>query len=379
MPVHVLCVRHGLSTWNLAPLAGSGRPAAQRRGPRRRGRAGRAARRRRSVDGRARACGRPTCSGPRETAAIIAARLDAGPVIVDRRLRRGRRRPVAGPDRRRDRGRLARLPRRRAAARRASSPRPTLLARVVPALEDVAAAAADGAPADRRRPTPASCAPLRRHCGARRRPPRQPGRAVVHDRARRDRLRRPVRRPATGPTAPTISRCDLPRRRAGAPVAFGPRGNGQARAAEGEPPAEVPAAGQGGRQQQQLTKRVSSASAPPSPCSSSSSCSPGSPTATATTTTRPRRPWRRRPSARRRPAHRRPRRPRLDDAPAPFAYGTGECPPAEVDRRRSRRSRRAAAVHRPGQDVHGARSSPTTATSSSTSTPPRRRARSTTS
>ena len=42
MSVHVLCVRHGLSTWNLAAaLAGPGRSAAERRGPRRRRRAGR--------------------------------------------------------------------------------------------------------------------------------------------------------------------------------------------------------------------------------------------------------------------------------------------------------------------------------------------------
>ena len=86
-----------------APLPGPRRPAAQRDGPR----AGARARRASSPARRSTPSTRATSRRARETAEIVAARLDAE-VVAAARAARDRRRRVAGPDVAGDRGALSR-------------------------------------------------------------------------------------------------------------------------------------------------------------------------------------------------------------------------------------------------------------------------------
>jgi broad specificity phosphatase PhoE len=138
MPVHVLCVRHGLSTWNLArrwqgradpPLADEGRVGA-----------------RELADALAATLGNgvrvwsSNLQRARETASIIAERLGAGPVTVEPRLVEAAVGPWEGlTSAEIDEGWPGYL----AAGRRPDGfeSEEALLGRVVPALEDIAAAA----------------------------------------------------------------------------------------------------------------------------------------------------------------------------------------------------------------------------------------------
>ena len=240
------------------------------------------------------------------------------------------------------------------------------------------------APADRRVPRrrPAGPAPPLR--GARR-PPSEPRRHVVLTWPPARSSSAACSRPATAPGQPTPSRSDLPRRSLGRPIAFRPRGYGQARAPAGQPAAEVRAAGQGGLAASGSPSGCSSAAAPPSPCWSSSSCSPGSSTATAMTTTRA--PRRRVAAA----ATSAPATTTGASTDSPSSHGFDDRPGAV--RLRHRRvpagggrdgagqdvHGRTEAVHRPDQDVHGDDRHRPRRHRDRRSTRPRRRARSTTS
>jgi probable phosphoglycerate mutase len=162
MSVHVLCVRHGLSTWNqLRRWQGQADPPLSDEG--RRGAATLADALGATFGDRPAGVWSSDLQRAAETAAILAARLDAGPVVVDGRLRETDVGPWEGltaveiedswP------GFLA------AGARPPGfEPEDELIARVVAALEDVAA------DADGRLPIVVSHAgvlrALRRYCGA---------------------------------------------------------------------------------------------------------------------------------------------------------------------------------------------------------------------
>jgi probable phosphoglycerate mutase len=162
MPVRVLCVRHGLSTWNLLrrwqgqadpPLSDEGRAGA----------AALADALGETFGDRAAGVWSSDLQRASATATILASRLAAGPVVVDRRLRETDVGPWEGltaieiEDR---------WPGFLATGRRPAGfePEAELIARIVPALEDVAAGA------DGRLPIVVSHAgvlrTLRRHCGA---------------------------------------------------------------------------------------------------------------------------------------------------------------------------------------------------------------------
>ena len=123
MPTRVLLVRHGQSEWNAVgrwqgqadpPLSDLGRRQARS-----------AAKALGTVD----AVFASDLQRAAETAVIIAGELGVGPVVVDRRPAGARRRRVVGAHPRRDRARLARLPRpppadeHSASARRRRAPR----------------------------------------------------------------------------------------------------------------------------------------------------------------------------------------------------------------------------------------------------------------
>jgi probable phosphoglycerate mutase len=162
MSVHVLCVRHGLSTWNQLrrwqgqadpPLSAEGREGAATLGDA----LGE------TFGDRPAAVWSSDLQRAAETAAILATRLDAGPVVVDRRLREADVGPWQGLTaveiEERWPGFLA-----TGARPPGFEPEGELVERVIAALEDVAAAA------DGRLPIVVSHAgvlrSLRRHCGA---------------------------------------------------------------------------------------------------------------------------------------------------------------------------------------------------------------------
>jgi len=162
MSVHVLCVRHGLSTWNLLrrwqgqadpPLSDEGRDGA----------AALADALGATFSDRPAGVWSSDLQRAADTAAILAARLDAGPVVIDGRLREA----DVGPWQGLTAAEIeAGWPGFLAAGRRPPGfePEPALVSRVVAALEDVAAAV------DGRLPIVVSHAgvlrSLRRHCGA---------------------------------------------------------------------------------------------------------------------------------------------------------------------------------------------------------------------
>ncbi len=162
MSVHVLCVRHGLSTWNqLRRWQGQADPPLSDEG--RHGAATLADALGATFGDRRAGVWSSDLQRAADTAAILAARLDAGPVVVDGRLRETDVGPWEGltaveiEDR---------WPGFLAAGARPPGfePEDELIARVVAALEDVAA------DADGRLPIVVSHAgvlrALRRHCGA---------------------------------------------------------------------------------------------------------------------------------------------------------------------------------------------------------------------
>jgi probable phosphoglycerate mutase len=162
MSVHVLCVRHGLSTWNLLrrwqgqadpPLSDEGRDSA----------AALADALAETFSDRPAGVWSSDLQRAADTAAILAARLDAGPVVIDGRLREA----DVGPWQGLTAAEIeAGWPGFLAAGRRPPGfePEPALVSRVVAALEEVAV------DADGRLPIVVSHAgvlrSLRRHCGA---------------------------------------------------------------------------------------------------------------------------------------------------------------------------------------------------------------------
>ena len=162
VPVHLLCVRHGLSTWNLQrrwqgqadpPLSDAGREGAGEL----------AAAIRTTVGPNVRVWSSPLQRAA-ATAAVIAEHLGAGPVTLDERLREADVGPWQGlTSAQIDEGWPGFL----ANGQRPDGfePETHLLARVVPALGDIAGATGNG-------PVPVVVAhagvlrTVRRHCGA---------------------------------------------------------------------------------------------------------------------------------------------------------------------------------------------------------------------
>jgi probable phosphoglycerate mutase len=162
MSVHVLCVRHGLSTWNLLrrwqgqadpPLSDEGRDGA----------AALADALEETFGDRRTSVWSSDLQRAADTAAILAGRLDAGPVVIDERLREA----DVGPWQGLTAAEIeAGWPGYLADGQRPAGfePEAALVGRVVAALEDVAAGS------DGRLPIVVSHAgvlrALRRHCGA---------------------------------------------------------------------------------------------------------------------------------------------------------------------------------------------------------------------